>query len=769
MSCVALINLLILCNIFTNFKFLKKIIAMKKYFSITFSFIVLLCYSQIPQKIKKPSKANYVYKQSKKCSSYTALLISNLKQKKSDNYLIEHFNLTRLDNDTYVSAFIKTDVNFDESLLTELNVKLNTQAGNNYTSLIPINQLENVLLVDGLVYLEIGNKVEPKLDSALDQTWVNSVHNGTDLSQSYDGNGVVVGIIDVGFDYTHPTFYNAEYTQYRVSKVWEQFENGTPPIGYVYGNELVGQTAILNNANDGTDSGSHGTHVAGIAAGSGSIFNEALKGVAYESEIVLVPSNLSNVAIIEGVEYIFDYASSVGKPAVVNMSLGSHLGPHDGTSITDQWFDYLAGEGRILVGSAGNEGGDKLHLDYDLGSNETVYSFLTFTNNTEHPSAGSTFIDIWGEPGDDFNVAINVFNVENQVFEDYTDFISTSTDGSYNFTLQDSDPLYSDEVPVTIIVENSNPYNNKPHVYIEFDNTDQDELEDIYDYIMIEINGTNTSFDAWSGDALFTNLGATSPLIDGNTNVTVGEIGGTSNSIISVGAFTSKNEYTDIQGNTQYAGFYTGVGEIAPFSSLGPTADGRTKPDITAPGNVIISSVSSFDSTYNDSHPEVVAGLNDGTNDWFFASMQGTSMSSPMVTGIVALWLQANPALTPTEIKQFMQVNASLDSFTGSIPNNTWGFGKIDAHSTLQEIESSLNVQDYNDLAVKVYPNPTDSYLFFEGIENPIYISVYNMLGKKVLSAKETHSINVKELSNGVYFIRISDGKDQTNIKFLKN
>jgi subtilisin family serine protease len=162
------------------------------------------------------------------------LLISNLKQKKSDNYLIEHFNLTRLDNDTYVSAFIKTDVNFDESLLTELNVKLNTQAGNNYTSLIPINQLENVLLVDGLVYLEIGNKVEPKLDSALDQTWVNSVHNGTDLSQSYDGNGVVVGIIDVGFDYTHPTFYNAEYTQYRVSKVWEQFENGTPPIGYVY-------------------------------------------------------------------------------------------------------------------------------------------------------------------------------------------------------------------------------------------------------------------------------------------------------------------------------------------------------------------------------------------------------------------------------------------------------------------------------------------------------------------------------------------------------
>ena len=85
------------------------------------------------------------------------------------------------------------------------------------------------------------------------------VHNGTDLSQAYTGNGVVVGIIDGGFDYTHPTFYNADYTQYRISRVWEQGETGTPPSAYSYGNELIGQTNIISNANDGTDAGSHGT------------------------------------------------------------------------------------------------------------------------------------------------------------------------------------------------------------------------------------------------------------------------------------------------------------------------------------------------------------------------------------------------------------------------------------------------------------------------------------------------------------------------------
>lgn len=747
---------------------------MKRYLLITFCLIVSFSHSQLPQKKIKPTRPNYVYKQSKKCSPYTVLLLSNLKQKRSDDYLTEHFNLIKSDNETYVSAFIKTDSNIDKSLLAEYGVKLNTQAGNIYTSLIPVSQLENVLTVKGLEYLEIGHKIEPKLDAAREQTWVNWVHNGTGLSQSYTGNGVVVGVIDGGFDYTHPTFYNADYTQYRISRVWEQKENGTPPTDFDYGNELIGQTAILNNANDGTDAGSHGTHVAGIAAGSGSALSDTYTGVAYESEVVLIPTTMTTTDIADGVYYIFDYANSVSKPAVINMSLGGNIGPHDGTSIFDTWSDGIVGEGRILVGSAGNEGGDNLHLNYNLGSDETIFSFVEFPGSSNNTN-GDSFIDIWGEVGKDFTVAINVYNVDAGEYEDSTDYISTSTDGTYNFTLQDSDPLYSDEVSVEISVEHSNSSNNKPHVLIYFDNTDQDESGDIYDYIMLEIKGTNTSFNAWCNSGIFTNLGNSSPVINGNANSTIGEIGGTGNSIISVGAYTSKNEYTDFQGNTQYAGYYTEVGEIAPFSSLGPTADGRTKPDITAPGNVIVSSVNSFDGEYDGSHPHVVANVNNGTDYWWFATMQGTSMASPMVTGIVALWLEADPTLTPSEIKQFMQNNAWTDSYTGSVPNNTWGYGKIDAHSTIQVIESTLNLEDYKDIQIKVYPNPTSGFVSIESNIADIYqIKLLNILGQTLIEqtnlSSQTNKIDLSSFENGMYILSIQTTDNKiTTTRILKN
>lgn len=748
---------------------------MKRYFLITFCLIVSISYSQLPQKKIKPTRPNYVYKQSKKCSPYTAILLSNLKQNRSADYLTENFNLIKLDNETYVSAFIKIDGNIDKSSLAEYGVKLNAQAGNIYTSLIPINQIENVLSTEGLEYLEIGHKVEPKLDAAREQTWVNLVHNGTNLSQSYTGDGVVVGVIDFGFDYTHPTFYNAEFSQYRISRAWEQHETGTPPTGFSYGNEIIGQTSLLNDEYSSTSS-SHGTHVAGIAAGSGSALSDNYKGVAYESELVLVNLGSSNTGVQDAVSYIFDYANSVGKPAVVNMSLGTHIGPHDGTSILDQTFDILAGEGKILVGAAGNEGDKKLHLDYDLGSDETVYSFLTFPGNTEHPSAGTTFIDIWGEPDEDFTFAINVYNIDAGEYEDYTDYISTSTDGTYNFTLQDSDTLFSDEVNVSISVEHSNPHNSKPHVYIQFDNTDQDESGDIYDYVMLEINGTNTGFDAWcsgAGEALFTNLGASSPIIDGNTNLTVGEIGGTANSIITVGAYNSKNSFTDFQGNTHTFSFE--VGEIASFSSLGPTVDGRTKPDITAPGNKIISSVNSFDANYTNTNPEVVANLYNGTDYWWFASKQGTSMASPMVAGIVALWLQADPTLTPSEIKQLMQNNSWTDSYTGSVPNNTWGYGKIDAHSTIEVIESTLNLEDYKDIQIKVYPNPTSGYVFIESnIADISQIKILNILGQTLIEQKnlsgETNKIDLSSFENGMYILSIKTTDNKiTTTRILKN
>ncbi|RLD37625.1 MAG: hypothetical protein DRI74_06240 [Bacteroidetes bacterium] len=733
--------------------------------------------SKFDKKNTKAAQASQVYHKASNCSPYTAMLLSDFKFKRSSEQIIEHFNLQKIDDEILVSVFVKVNDKFDISEIEALNIRLNTQAGDLYTVNIPVEYIEKLLNIQGVEYVDIAKKAFPKLNDVRAKTWVDWVHSGTSLSQAYTGDGVVVGIIDGGFDYTHPTFYDASYSQYRISHVWEQRASGTPPTGYSYGNELVGQTAILNEANDGIDEGSHGTHVASTAAGSGSALSTTYRGMAYESEIVLVSGNYSNLGVAEGISYIFDYATSVGKPAVINMSLGTHVGPHDGTSALDEYFDSVSGDGKILVGAAGNEGADKLHLDYDFGSNETIFSFIEFpylSNKTN----GSTYIDIWGEADSDFTIAINLYDTESHEYEDYTEYISTSEDRVVSYSLDDSDSDGDDVCTVSISVEHANSNNNKPHIYLEFNNEDQDESGDIYDYVMLEVVATNTHIDAWcsgAGEAVFTKVGYTdSRIIDGNTNITVGEIGGTANSIITAGAYTSKNTYTDYQGNNHNIPFYNAVGEVAPFSSLGPTVDGRTKPDISAPGNVISAAVNSFDASYTDTGVDVVANVNDETNDWWFANMQGTSMSSPVVTGIVALWLEADPTLDYVKVKQLMQVTSYTDSFTGTVPNNTWGYGKIDAHETMKAIESITRVENLNnDNIIQIYPNPSNGHFVLNMEDNMFsHLQIIDVLGKVIYSEElgvegSQKNFNLAYLKNGIYTLRLMNTKYSVQTKLL--
>jgi len=732
---------------------------------------ILSAQSNLGEKNGEAVKADFVYMQPTNCSPYTAMFLSDLKQKKNLGALVEEFDLITKDNFLYVNSFIKTGNNFEPSKLQELGIQINTNVDNIYTALIPIDNLEKLFVLDEIEYVEIAHKAEAKLDEARLATKVDQVHSGTNLSQAYTGDGVIVGIIDVGLDYTHPTFYNEDYTEYRINRVWEQTESGSPPNGFDYGNELIGQTEILNNGTSSTTE-SHGTHVAGTAAGSGSVISSFFKGVAIESEIVLVPTTMQIPAIADGIYYIFDYANSVEKPAVINMSIGSHIGPHDGTSLFDQYCDGIVSAGRILVGSAGNEGSDKLHLDYNLGSEETVFSFVEFPGSSNNTN-GETLIDMWGENGDDFVVSVNIYDAILGEFVDYTDYISTETDGTYEFTLYDSDPGSPDPCTVEIGVEHANSNNNKPHVLIYVNSTAQD---DDYHYVLLEVVGTNTSFDAWCNSGLFTDLGGASPLIDGNTNSTMGEIGGTGNSMISVGAFTSKNNYFDFQGNNHDIPFYANLDEIAPFSSLGPTADGRKKPDITAPGNVIVSSVNSFDGNYHGNSPEVVTNVNDGNIFWWFATMQGTSMSSPMVAGIIALWLEANPNLTPDEIKDFMQDNAITDSYTGGVPNNTWGYGKIDAYETIKAIENSTGIEDHTVVnSFLIYPNPSNGRFTIDVTDQTITdLQIFDISGKMVYHEQIVYSGDSKKmdlsyLKNGVYFLKLSNSKYIRQSKLLIN
>lgn len=606
-------------------------------------------------------------------SPSTAFLILDLKKtgiaKLSEEQLIEKYALIKKDGILYANSFITLNNADNSNELSKNGVLVGTQKGNIITALIPIEQLETLTKNHNINYIQIGEKVAPTMDNARTATNVNQVHTGISLPQPYFGEGVVVGIIDIGFDYTHPNFYNSTGTSgYRVKRVWEQnATSGTPPTGYTYGRELTTQTAILSAQRDMTNQ-SHGTHVAGIASGAGGGASTTYTGVASKADLVLVSANSSTVGFLEAIEYIQNYATSVSKPCVINLSWGSHVGAHDGTSTFDKLCDsFFVGEGRILVGSAGNEGGDNLYLGKTYTTTDTtLYTFVLFPNSSLGTN-GASYIDIWGNVGDNFYVGVHIYNTSTDEFEDATPYLYNGAfTGTYSHTLYDDDFWFPDACNVDIST-GIDPNNNKPRATLLINHTAQD---DNYRFALIEIRASSTQTKMWANSAVFTNNSYSAPVLSGNSNSTMGELGGTGKSIISVGAYNTN---------------YSPNGAIASFSSKGPTADGRTKPDITAPGNRITSSVSRFDSYYQSSGggwSDVVSGVTNGTNTWRFAKMQGTSMAAPLTTGIIALWLEMYPDLTPAQAKQIMKTSAITDSYTGTIPtlgSNTWGWGKINA------------------------------------------------------------------------------------------
>jgi len=130
-------------------------------------------------------------------------------------------------------------------------------------------------------------------------------------------------------------------------------------------------------------------------------------------------------------------------------------------------------------------------------------------------------------------------------------------------------------------------------------------------------------------------------------------------------------------------------------------------------------------------------------------SMEGMFYGASAFNQDISSWCVTN---LPSEPSQF-----SLDSPLSASNKPVWGTCP------------TASINDQNQLDISIYPNPTNDKLFIQGLSDATEVSIYNVLGKEVLSVKNTNNINVKALPSGVYVIRISDGVGQTNRKFIKN
>lgn len=674
-----------------------------------------------------------------------------------------------------------------------------------FSAAMPVNKIAALLQFPSVKRIEALHGSGRVLDSETDtNTNVHLVKAGAlPLPQGYDGSGVVIGIIDDGLDLSHPDFSDAQGNT-RVKYLWSQTDTtgGTTP-SYGYGQEWdsaaidAGCPYISTAANFG-----HGSIVTGIAAGNGLAVHNYY-GVATNADIIFVAVDfsqnfLNNVA--DAAEYIYAKAAALGKPCVINASVGSYAGSHDGNDLPAKMIDALVTQqnGRAFVCAAGNAGNVLLHLGYPV-QQDSLFTWFKY-----EPTIGRVYFEVWAEQDEfkDVQFAIGADKAPAPYqFRGRTPFFNILSD--FNLPLGTTtvkDTLWSGNKILGAVEIIAEKIDSVYHLGISV-------FTDSTNYNWRFITFGSGYFDCWSqptytgtSNIVKANLpsaGAFPDIVrykrpDKTQNIVSSFT--CSDKTITVANYNNKSEWLDVNNQVRTPGNYaappsvdTVAGTLGTTSSVGPTRDGRMKPDISAPGNFTFGSglLSLMPSFIANNPGKVGVGgkhILDG----------GTSMASPVVTGIVALYLQKRPDASWQEIKDVLLSTAKHDAFTtDSLPNAAWGYGKADAFAMINYYGcKDHNASNFDSLAVvddgsciyytganKVlpevtffnYPNPfaehtTLHYQVSFPFESGA-IAITDLLGNE-LSKTVIHSpagnINFvsPSLASGIYFCKlIADGK----------
>jgi hypothetical protein len=629
---------------------------------------------------------------------------------------------------------------------------------------IPAGQLVPFSQEPGIIRIGGATHNQPLNDTMKVQVRANQVHAGmAPLTQAYEGDDVILGIIDTGIDFTHPDFLDANGDT-RVLWIWDQRDaSGPGPTPWNYG--TLWDSAQINAGtclhNDLTYYG-HGTGVSGIAAGDGSSTTARdYAGVAPKANLIVVALDFnganSPVAVADAAAFIYNQALALGRPCVINASVGDYLGSHDGQDLQALMIDSLLDiPARSFVCASGNAGNLPIHLTYPLTSDTNLTWF-----NTNGPSM---YIQLWADTNN-FNAAqMAVGCVQdgswiekgNTMFTNVTSNLSvTTTDTLWNAANQQMALIYR-----YASIQGS-AYSME--IFIDPDSASG------YDYSLL-MTGAG-EFHLWSfdmyGNAL-PSAGAYPAIIyykEPDTLYTVCSSFQCSDRTITVANYVNRDTWMNVNG-TWVADATVTEGDIMYNSSVGPTRDGRQKPDISAPGaNDLTCGVIS-------TLPAIIAGAPDvvGTGGYHVVA-GGTSAASPVVAGCAALWMQQFPNAGWADVKAAVTYCSIQDTFTGvNLPDYTWGAGKVDAFGMMTNCALTTGDHAQNGInQLSIYPNPVNGSQFvtfeFPASTETTTLRIYNSLGAVVFTqeiAGGTMKVNIDiaSFASGCYSVVLS-GKDQ--------
>lgn len=632
--------------------------------------------------------------------------------------------------------------------------------GNHIYGKVPILSVEDVAASNGVIAFSLDRVLQLKNDAARKCSHVDEVQAGTELLSAYNGEGVIVSLTDVGLDPNHITF-NDDEGKTRVKRLWQYNDKA----------ELEASCTEDDISEYTTDdsSATHGTHVLGTITGSStsSYGGYDWHGMAPKSDIAVVCGSLNTSSLLSGVKNIIDYANEVGKPVVINMSVGYNSGPHDGSDTFTAALNELAKNAPIFV-AAGNEGASPVAVTgtFTEGNGNTIKTILETTDSGKNITAingaqvsdsfqGYGAIEVWSDDATSVNVYFDIVSdsdpstplytlevTESGVCSTSGIFASQGTEDGFSEYYSNGYLCGQKEVDATngryyasLIVCLDPKSGANCHVALRVEG-EQGHRVFIYNenkYLAFTDNG----FDG------YTNYTA-----DGSiSNIACGE------NTICVGAYISLPYFT---GDVQDA--------VCDFSSWGVLCDERELPDFVAPGSVLFSSSNNYSGGSMVSTTETADG---GTRTDYWEGMAGTSMATPVATGVGALLLCADPNLTPGEIKNIL-VETATEYEDQSVSG---GAGRLNALAAVKIAEykytSVGNVISTPRHEIIVSALGNNSWDVFASAESALQVSVSSVSGAVVKRENVSGNaiLDLNGLPSGIYIVSIGGEKSMKSVK----
>jgi subtilisin family serine protease len=675
------------------------------------------------------------------------------------------------DSPELINVLVKGDVSCVTEQVLRTGGVIITSAGDISSLRVPLKELESLLRSNCVQRIE----AYPENMKLLNDTMrllsrVDDVHIGLPpLSTSYKGSNVLIGYIDSGIDLHHPDFQDS-LGNTRVAWLWDMTKPvaANTPLPYGYGQEWSASdiNAGLAVSHTGEDEFGHGTYVAGIGSGNGRSVGH-FQGVAPESDIMVVSYDFNATdtvsRIVHAIDYLFAKANLLGKPCVINASLGDYYGSHDGKDLQSQFIRNMIQlqSGRVVVAAAGNVGLYPFHLGRTSTSGDTTFTWFKYNS-----SYGGAYVQIFADTADFNQIS---YAIAADKVSPYFDFRGMTP--------------FSGIAPTINTVVSRNIFNGPNRIgVVQTLATINEGVYELEIYVLPDsagynwrfVNTGNGHFDSWSFDWEFQNLpsAAVFPPISKyylpDTMQTIVTGMACLDQVITVGNYFNTDRHVDINGTLQISPGDQ-PGDLASNSSRGPTRDGRIKPDVSAPGHHIIScGVLTQIPGMISAQPHKVA------QGGYHITGGGTSASAPVVAGIAALYLEQNPASDWQDVKSAILSCAYRDALTwGPDPNNAWGYGKADAFGTLTAC-GTVNVSDERpgSIEVVIFPNPaydkiTIQFAFAENIL-PVRFEILEPSGRilraGIIDSYQT-SIDVSTLTNGIFWLKFTNKKERTDFK----